>query len=97
MLAGTPSVVLALFGTILFETPALGFFSQSTHGVVLGQSFFAAAAMLSLVALPMVVANVREGLQAIPGHVREASYAVGKTQVLRQHAECCSRQLGRRG
>lgn len=81
MLAGTPSVVLALFGTILFETPALGFFSQSTHGVVLGQSFFAAAAMLSLVALPMVVANVREGLQAIPGHVREASYAVGKTRI----------------
>ena len=37
--------------------------------------------MLSLVALPLIVANVREGLQAIPGHVREASYAVGKTKV----------------
>ena len=46
-----------------------------------GRSFFAAAAMLSLVALPMVVANVREGLQAIPAHVREASYAVGKTKI----------------
>jgi phosphate transport system permease protein len=81
MLAGTPSVVLALFGTLLFEAPALGFFSQTSHGIVLGQSFFAAAAMLSLVALPMVVANVREGLQAIPSHVREASYAVGKTRI----------------
>jgi phosphate transport system permease protein len=48
---------------------------------VLGQSFFAAAAMLSLVGLPMVVANVREGLQAIPAHVREASYALGKTKI----------------
>jgi phosphate transport system permease protein len=28
-----------------------------------------------------VVASVREGLQAIPGHVREASYAVGKTRM----------------
>ena len=37
--------------------------------------------MLSLVALPLVVANAREGLQAIPGHVREASYAVGKTKI----------------
>ena len=37
--------------------------------------------MLSLVALPLVVANVREGLQAIPSHVREASYAVGKTKI----------------
>jgi phosphate transport system permease protein len=81
MLAGTPSVVLALFGTLLFEAPALGFLSQTSHGIVLGQSFFAAAAMLSLVALPMVVATVREGLQAIPAHVREASYAVGKTKI----------------
>ena len=36
--------------------------------------------MLSLVALPLIVANTREGLNAIPQHVREASYAVGKTK-----------------
>ena len=42
---------------------------------------FAASAMLSLVALPLVVANTREGLRAIPKHVREASYAVGKTKI----------------
>ena len=81
MLAGEPAIVLALFGTLMFTTPALGFLSQTTHGVVLGQSFFTASAMLSLVGLPMVVASVREGLQAIPSHVREASYAVGKTKI----------------
>jgi phosphate transport system permease protein len=81
MLAGTPSIVLALFGTLLFQSPALGFLSQTNGGVVLGRSFFAAGAMLSLVALPLVVSTVREGLQAIPGHVREASYAVGKTKI----------------
>jgi phosphate transport system permease protein len=81
MLAGTPSVVLALFGTLLFESPVLGFLSQTSNGIVLGQSFFAASAMLSLVGLPMVVATVREGLQVIPSHVREASYAVGKTKI----------------
>jgi phosphate transport system permease protein len=81
MMAGEPAVVLALFGLAVFELPALGFLSQSTHGVVLGQSFFAAAALLSLVGLPMVVANVREGLQAIPSHVREASYALGKSKI----------------
>ncbi len=37
--------------------------------------------MLSLLALPLVVTSVREGLQAIPNHVREASYAVGKTKI----------------
>jgi phosphate transport system permease protein len=81
MLAGAPTIVLALFGTLLFESPVLGFFSQKTNGVVLGRSFFPAAAMLSLVGLPLVVTNVREGLQGIPTHVREASYAVGKTKI----------------
>ena len=81
MLAGTPSIVFALFGTLLFEQGALAFFSRTNDGVVYGRSFFAAGAMLSLVALPLIVANVREGLQAIPGHVREASYAVGKTKL----------------
>jgi phosphate transport system permease protein len=81
MLAGSPSIVFALFGTLLFEQGALAFLSRTNDGVVYGRSFFAAAAMLSLIALPLIVANVREGLQAIPGHVREASYAVGKTRI----------------
>ncbi len=81
MLAGAPSVVLALFGILLFQAPALGFLSEVNAGVVFGKSFFAAGAMLSLVALPLVVSTVREGLQAIPNHVREASYAVGKTRI----------------
>lgn len=81
MLAGSPSIVFALFGVLLFEQGAVGFLSRTNDGVVYGRSFFAAAAMLSLIALPLVVANVREGLQAIPGHVREASYAVGKTKL----------------
>ncbi|MEA2167668.1 MAG: phosphate transport system permease protein [Solirubrobacteraceae bacterium] len=81
MIAGTPSIVLALFGALLFQSGPLGFLSRSTEGVVFGRSFFAAAFMLSFVALPMIVASTREGLQAIPGHVREASYAVGKTKL----------------
>jgi phosphate transport system permease protein len=79
-IAGIPSIVLALFGTVIFQSSALGFLSRTTEGVVFGRSFFAAGAMLSLVALPLVVASVREGLNSIPRHVREASYAVGKTK-----------------
>jgi phosphate transport system permease protein len=79
-IAGIPSIVLALFGTVIFSSTALGFLSRSTEGVVFGRSFFAASAMLSLVALPLIVASTREGLNAIPRHVREASYAVGKTK-----------------
>jgi phosphate transport system permease protein len=79
-IAGIPSIVLALFGTVIFSSTALGFLSRSSEGVVFGRSFFAAGGMLSLVALPLIVASTREGLNSIPRHVREASYAVGKTK-----------------
>jgi phosphate transport system permease protein len=79
MIAGAPSVVLAFFGLLVFARPALAFLSQtSAEGAVYGRSFFAAGAMMSLLALPLVVAATREGLAQIPAHVREASYALGK-------------------
>jgi phosphate transport system permease protein len=81
MLAGTPSIVLALFGLLLFQSQFLGFLSATNAGVVFGKSVFAAGIMLLFVALPYVVATVREGLQAIPNHVREASYALGKSKI----------------
>lgn len=81
MFAGAPSIVLALFGLILFRASFMGVLTEKTGGVVYGRGFFPAAAMLSLLALPLVVTSVREGLQAIPNHVREASYAVGKTKI----------------
>jgi phosphate transport system permease protein len=49
-------------------------------GAVFGRSFLTAGAMMSLIALPMVFAATREGLQSIPLHIREASYALGKTK-----------------
>jgi len=81
MFAGAPSIVLALFGVILFRASFMGFLTEKTGAVVYGKGFFPAGAMLSLLALPLVVTSVREGLQAIPNHVREASYAVGKTKI----------------
>jgi phosphate transport system permease protein len=81
IVAGTPSIVLAIFGLIIFSNQALSFLSFTAQGgAVFGRSFFAAAAMMALIALPLVVGATREALQAIPGHVREASYALGKTK-----------------
>jgi phosphate transport system permease protein len=80
MVAGIPDIVLALFGLLIFSSPILGFLSRTSGHVVFGRSFFAAGAMLSLVALPLIVGSTREGLQAIPTHIREASLAVGKTR-----------------
>jgi phosphate transport system permease protein len=79
IVAGTPSIVLAMFGLILFQE-WFGFLTFDAEGAVLGRSFIAASAMMSLIALPLVVGATREALNAIPGHVREASYALGKTR-----------------
>jgi phosphate transport system permease protein len=81
IIAGTPSIVLAIFGLLIFQEKLLAFFSITAEGgAVFGRSFLAAAAMMSLIALPLVVASTREALNAIPGHVREASYALGKSK-----------------
>ena len=81
IIAGTPDIVIALFGLVLFQQGIFGWMSfTATGGAVFGRSFLTAGAMMSLIALPMVFAATREGLQAIPAHVREASYALGKTK-----------------
>jgi phosphate transport system permease protein len=81
VVAGTPSIVLAIFGLILFSNGLFGFLSFTAEGgAVFGRSFFAASAMMAVIALPLIVGATREALQAIPRHVREASYALGKTK-----------------
>jgi phosphate transport system permease protein len=81
MISGAPSVLLALFGLVLFARPMLAFLSQtSAGGSVFGKSFVTAGAMMSLIALPLVVISTREALMGVPAHVREASYALGKTK-----------------
>jgi phosphate transport system permease protein len=37
--------------------------------------------MMSLIALPPLFTATRDGLQAVPKHVREAAYALGKTRI----------------
>jgi phosphate transport system permease protein len=81
VIAGTPDIVLAIFGLVLFQQKLFAVLSFTAQGdAVFGRSFLTAGAMMALVALPFVVGATREALQSIPGHVREASYALGKTK-----------------
>ena len=74
MIAGMPSVVLAIFGLLVFSQSFLGFLSQNAaDGAVTGQSFLAAGAMMALLALPLIVGATREALAQIPDRMREAS------------------------
>jgi phosphate transport system permease protein len=80
-IAGTPSVVLAIFGLLIFSKSFLAFLSQtSAGGAVFGRSFLTAGLIMSLLAIPLIVGSTREALAQVPAHVREASYALGKTK-----------------
>jgi len=82
MIAGVPSIVLAIFGLIIFSQGFLGFLSQrASDGTVTGQSFLVAGAVMAVLALPLVVGATREALAQLPGRLREASYALGKTRI----------------
>ncbi|MEA2218028.1 MAG: phosphate transport system permease protein [Solirubrobacteraceae bacterium] len=81
MVAGTPTIVLAIFGLALFSQGFFGPLSFTAEGgAVFGRSFLIAAMMMSFIALPLIFGSTREALMAVPNHVREASYALGKTK-----------------
>jgi phosphate transport system permease protein len=82
IVAGTPTIVLAIFGLLIFGGAPFGFLSFTAEGgEVFGRSFFIAGIMMSLIALPLIVGATREALQSIPTHVREASYSLGKDKI----------------
>jgi phosphate transport system permease protein len=81
VIAGTPDIVLAIFGLVLFQQHIFALLSFQAEGnAVFGRSFLTAGTMMALVALPFIVGSTREALQTIPRHVREASFALGKTR-----------------
>jgi phosphate transport system permease protein len=80
MVAGAPSIVLAIFGLLIFSQGFLGFLSQGAPQGSLGESFFNAGIVMSLLALPLVFGATREALAQLPDRLREGSYALGKTR-----------------
>lgn len=68
-LATVPSIVLGLFGMIIFVNMC-GF----------GFSIIGGAATLVLLNMPVLVCVTEEALRAVPASYREASYAVGATK-----------------
>lgn len=82
VVAGTPDIAIALFGLAIFQLHILSFVSfVGEGGGVYGRSFLAAGAMMSLIALPPLFVATRDGLLAVPAHMREAAFALGKTRI----------------
>jgi len=68
-LAAVPSIIYGLLGLAVFVR-TLG----------MGRSVLAGASTLALLVLPVVILSTREALRAVPGSLREGSYALGATK-----------------
>jgi phosphate transport system permease protein len=68
-LAGVPSVVFGLLGLTIFA-----------RMFALGQSILAAGLTMSLLILPVIIVAAQEAIRAVPGEMRDASYAMGATK-----------------
>ncbi len=68
-LAAVPSIIYGLLGLGLF-----------VRMLAMGQSVLAGACTLALLVLPVVILSTREALRAVPGSLREGSYALGATK-----------------
>jgi phosphate transport system permease protein len=68
-LAAVPSIIYGLLGLGLF-----------VRLMGMGRSVLAGASTLALLVLPVVILSTREALRAVPGILREGSYALGATK-----------------
>lgn len=68
-LAGVPSIVYGILGLGLF-----------VRALALQRSILAGALTLTLVVLPIVILAAQEALRAVPGSIRQASFALGATR-----------------
>ena len=78
VMTGVPSIVMGLF---IYTIWVLRF----------EQSGFAGALALACLMLPIVVRSTEEMLKLVPDHLREASYALGATQVAHDRRPSCCR------
>ena len=68
-LAGVPSIIYGLLGLEIF-----------VRVMNLGPSVLAGSLTLSLLILPIVIVATRESIKAVPGSIKEASFALGATK-----------------
>lgn len=65
-LAGVPSIVYGILGLTIF-----------VRMFALGQSIIAGALTMTLLVLPIIIVAAQEAIKAVPGNLRQASFALG--------------------
>ena len=85
-LAGVPSIIygmlgLAVFVRVLSELTSGGLFGFGDPATSNGRTILSGALTLALLVLPLLIINAREAIRAVPRSLRDASLALGATQL----------------
>lgn len=85
VLAGVPTIVIAIFGSAIFSSPKLGFLSSmvvngSETSKAFGRSFLVSGITMAVMVLPFIIKTCEEALKAVPDTYREASLAMGASK-----------------
>lgn len=75
LLAGIPSVVYGFFGMILLSPLVQKVFDLPT-----GLTAFTASIILGIMVVPTITSLAEDAISAVPGEIREASFALGATK-----------------
>lgn len=82
VLAGVPTIVIAIFGLAIFTNPMFGVLSSKVEGVegiskAFGRSFLVAGITMGIMILPYIIKTCIEAIKSVPPSYMEASYALG--------------------
>ena len=85
-LAGVPSIIYGMLGLAIFvralepitSGAALGLLEDPTTAN--GRTILSAGLTLGLLILPLIIINAQEAIRAVPGSLRNASFALGATK-----------------
>jgi phosphate transport system permease protein len=85
ILAGVPTVVIALFALVIFTLPQFGFLSVMIEGVegsnrAYGRSFLVCGITMAIMILPFVIKSMEEAFKSVPQSYMDASLALGATK-----------------
>lgn len=86
LLAGIPSVIYGLLGILIlspfiYKIELLIYKDSETHQFTGGSNLISAVLVLSIMILPTVINISESALKAVPKHYKQASLALGATQI----------------
>jgi len=85
-LAGVPSIIYGMLGLAIFVrsleylTSGAAFGTVDSATTANGRTIISAGLTLGLLILPLIIINAQEAIRAVPGSLRQASYALGATK-----------------